>query len=804
VHRSIVASGALGLLLGLAGLALAQAPASPGPPPPEAPSPIPLVEIAMRADEVTTFLAEVDAAAASAVEIRAIESGLAEQAARLKAGREDTLQRLSADPPLAVVERLGASWQATCATEVRASADAVTGRAARLEQDVDRLAELQEAWTQTRIEAVGANAPAVVLGRIDEIRTAISAAKARLDARLAAILVVQHRQRQELAHCDEIVARLAQARRELFEGLGTRRGLPIWSRDLWAGAAAQLPQVGRVGAETFDAIGRRVVRGQTGRLPLYVACFLVLVVLLYRVRGLVRQRGESAEVATLGAVFERPISAAIVLAWLSGIVIFRHELWPFLYLAGLVGVVPVLRLMRPLVDRGAAGLYAFGALFVFDHLRFLISALPLLEHVAFLIEMLVAAGLMGWLRATGRLPTLAGREQAPRRTVASVLLVAFATAFVTGALGYTHLARLVGLGALGSSYLGLVVVVIVRALGDLMAYALRTRLLRYLRVVQFHRETIERRGLALLRWAGGIAWIIGSLSAFTILDKVTDLAGAALAVPLGWGAVKATVGDLLAFGVSVWVAVVAGRLTRFLLREDIFPRVRMAKGLPRALSSAAQYAVVLLGLFLALVALGVDFARLTIILGALGVGVGFGLQNAVSNLVAGLILFFERSIRVGDVVRIGDVEGEVQSMRVRASTIRTWGGAEVIVPNADLISEKIANLTLSDRRIRVEIPVGVPHGTASEEVSRLMVDVARAHPNVLKVPPPTVLFQSLGDSALLVELRCWADDFDVFLIVRSEVTAAVYGALAEAGIPIAPPRRAVRVTMEGPPPATDA
>jgi small-conductance mechanosensitive channel len=800
LHRTTVAAGALAVLLATVGLAVAQAPGPPSTPAPDAPSPIPLVEIATRADEVTAFLAQVDEAAVSADEIRAIESNLAERAARLKASREDTLQRLNANPPLPVVERLAASWQATCATDVRASADAVTGRAARLEQDVDRLAELREAWTQTRSDAVGANAPAVVLGRIDEIRTAISSTKARLEARLAAILVVQHRLRQEVARCDQIVARIAQARRELFEGLGTRTGLPVWSGDLWAGAAAQLPEAGRVGAETFDAIARRVVRGPAGRLPLSIACFLVLLVLLYRVRGLVRRRGGSAEVATLGAVFERPISAAIVLAWLSGIVIFHQELWPFLYLAGLIGVVPVLRLMRPLVDRGAAGLYAFGALFVFDQLRFLITAAPLLEHVAFLIEMLVATGLVAWLRATGRLPTLAGREAPPRRAVATVLLVAFATAFVTGALGYTHLARLVGLGALGSSYLGLVIAVIVRALRDLMAYALRARPLRHLRVVQRHREVIEGRALALLRWLGSIAWVIGSLSAFTILDKVTDLVGRGLALPLGWGAAKASVGDLLAFGVAVWAAVVIGRLTRFVLQEDVFPRVRMARGLPAALSGAAQYVIVTLGLFLALVALGVDFTRLTIILGALGVGVGFGLQNAVSNVVAGLILFFERSIRVGDVVRIGDIEGEVQAMRMRASTIRTWGGAEVIVPNADLIAEKVTNLTLSDRRIRVEIPIGVPHGTPPDQVSRLLVDVARAHPNVLAAPPPTVLFQSLGDSALQLELRCWADDLNAFLAVRSEVTAAAYAALAGAGIPIAAPRRTVRVTMEAPPP----
>ncbi len=128
------------------------------------------------------------------------------------------------------------------------------------------------------------------------------------------------------------------------------------------------------------------------------------------------------------------------------------------------------------------------------------------------------------------------------------------------------------------------------------------------------------------------------------------------------------------------------------------------------------------------------------------------------------------------------------------------GGAEVIVPNADLISEKVTNLTLSNRRIRVEIPVGVPHGTPPDQLSRVLVDVARAHPNVLAVPAPTVLFQSLGDSALQLELRCWADDLDAFLIVRSEVTAAAYRALAEAGIPIAASKRDVRVTMEGPPP----
>jgi small-conductance mechanosensitive channel len=795
---------AVALILSAGGSALAQVPAAPGTSPSEAQSPIPLVEIAVRAEEVVILLAQIDEASAPIGEIQAFEANLTAQAARLKASREDTGRRLGADPPLAVVDRLAASWQVSCA-EVRGSAETVTRRAARLQQDVDRLAGLREAWTRSRSDAASANAPAVVLGRIDEIRTAISGTKARLEARLAALLVVQHRLSQELAHCDQTVARIAQTRRDLFERMGTRTGLPVWSGGLWTGAAAELPATWPVGAETLDAIAERVVRGQAGRVPLYVACFLVLLAILYRVRALVRRGGQAADGATLGAVFGRPISAAIVLAGLAGVFIFYQELWPFLYLAGLVGVVPVLRLMRPLVGpAAAAGLYAFGGLFAFDQLRFLITPLPLLEHVAFLAEMLVAACLMAWLRATRRLPTLAGPEEAPRRAAATVLLAAFATAFVTGALGYTHLARLIGLGALGSCYLGLVVVVIVRALRDLVVYALRARPLRYLRVVELHREAIERRALGLLRWAGGIGWVVGSLGAFTILDQVAGIVQRGLALPLGWGKVKVSAGEVLAFGVSVWAAVMLARLTRFVLQEEVFPRVRMGKGLPVALSSVVQFVIVLLGLTLALAALGLDFTRLTILLGALGVGVGLGLQDVVRNVAAGLILLLERSVRVGDVVRIGDLEGEVQAMRARSSTIRTWAGAEAIVPNADLISEKVTNLTLSDRRIRVEIPVGVPHETATDRVSRLLLDVARAHPNVLAVPAPTVLFQSLGDSGLQLELRCWAEDLDVFLIVRSEVTAGVHRALAEAGIPIAPPQRAVRVTMEEPsPPSRD-
>jgi len=309
-----------------------------------------------------------------------------------------------------------------------------------------------------------------------------------------------------------------------------------------------------------------------------------------------------------------------------------------------------------------------------------------------------------------------------------------------------------------------------------------------------------------LGWAGTIGWVVSALSAFAVLDRVTALASGVLGFGIGWGAARASVADVLAFVVAVWLSVKVARLTRFILYEDVFNRVRLAKGVPQTLASVIQYGIVIVGFSLALVALGIDFSKLTILLGALGVGVGFGLQNVVSNVASGLVLLFERTVRIGDAVEIvaeaGHIEGEVQAIGIRATTVRTWEGSEVIVPNSDLVSQIVTNWTLTDRRSRLAVSVSVGHGTDPAEMSRLMTEQAHAHPKVMATPAPVVLFRSLADGVLLFELRCWTDDFDTGVVTRSELTAGIYRALAAEGIAISLPPRAVRLTMEDAPPST--
>jgi small-conductance mechanosensitive channel len=185
--------------------------------------------------------------------------------------------------------------------------------------------------------------------------------------------------------------------------------------------------------------------------------------------------------------------------------------------------------------------------------------------------------------------------------------------------------------------------------------------------------------------------------------------------------------------------------------------------------------------------LGLDLGKVAIIAGALSVGIGFGLQNVVNNFVSGLILLFERPIKEGDSVELAAVSGVVEKIGMRSSIVRTWQGADVIVPNATFISSAIVNWTLRDEVRRIDIPVGVAYGTDPERVLDLLLGVAQQHSGLLAEPEPFAMFVRFGESSLDFELRAWtAVDF---LRVGSELRVAVNRALNDAGIEIPFPQR---------------
>jgi small-conductance mechanosensitive channel len=182
-----------------------------------------------------------------------------------------------------------------------------------------------------------------------------------------------------------------------------------------------------------------------------------------------------------------------------------------------------------------------------------------------------------------------------------------------------------------------------------------------------------------------------------------------------------------------------------------------------------------------------------VLTGAFGVGIGFGLQDIVKNFVSGLILLFERPIKIGDQIQLGELAGEVTGIGIRASTVRTWEGADVIVPNGNLVSSQVINWTFADSHRRVDVMVGVAYGTDPKQVLDLLVRVASDHPDILKHPVPVALFLGFSDSSLNFSLRAWTEQADRFIHIRSELTVAVLTALREAGIEIPFPQRDLHV-----------
>lgn len=226
--------------------------------------------------------------------------------------------------------------------------------------------------------------------------------------------------------------------------------------------------------------------------------------------------------------------------------------------------------------------------------------------------------------------------------------------------------------------------------------------------------------------------------------------------PLGEvGGVQISLGSL-ALGALVFCATLgASLIVRRIFLRRVLDRMQVESGVRYAILALVRYFFLCLGLYLAFVTAGFNLTSLTLILGALGVGIGFGLQNVVQNFTSGLIILFERPIKVGDYVDLGDLSGVIQNISIRSTTIRTNDNVSVIVPNLEFVSSRVVNWSHGSPEVRVRIPVGVAYGSDLDLVRKALIEVAEEDEGVLKNPPPTVFFRGFGDSSLNFELGVW-------------------------------------------------
>ncbi|MFH1983922.1 MAG: mechanosensitive ion channel domain-containing protein [Pseudomonadota bacterium] len=287
--------------------------------------------------------------------------------------------------------------------------------------------------------------------------------------------------------------------------------------------------------------------------------------------------------------------------------------------------------------------------------------------------------------------------------------------------------------------------------------------------------------LLILSWGGGRAFI----------DNLMVM----LRMPLSAGSLRFSLFSILAAVLTLLLTHAVAGVWRHMLRTRFFSQSGLESGLQESIVTVTAYILWGLGILVALTVFGLDSASLAVAFGAVGIGLGFGLQNIFSNFVSGLILLFERPIQVGDDVEIDGVWATVKKINVRATVVQTYDNASLIIPNAEFISKQVTNWSFQDRRVRRRVNVGVAYGSDLEQVQGALLEIAASVEHVLKNPAPDVLFVDFGDSALVFRLRFWTD-VDNMLRVESAVRFAIDHIFRERGIEIAFPQRDIHIRTQ--------
>jgi len=501
-------------------------------------------------------------------------------------------------------------------------------------------------------------------------------------------------------------------------------------------------------------------------------------------------------------VLRRPLSAWLLLVTIGVPFFFPDAPLVLHQMALMLAMVPVLRLLPQRVYEVLGRWPVFGTiLYLLYRLSVVLLGQPLLYRMYMLGIASLTAALLLWLLLSSKARhERTQTAQAPEivRALGWAAVAALLVAIAANVVGNVSLAEMLTGAVLDSAYTGLALYAGANVISSVLSMLLARREMTRFSVITQHAGPLLASLTKLVMFGALVSWVIVVLNEFRIARPIFGTAKAILTHPLEVGQISVTLGSILLFFFSVYVAFWVARTVRVLLRDEVLPKMELPRGVGNSISSLSYYAVILVGLMVALAAAGFETSQFALIFGALGIGIGLGLQNVVNNFVSGLILMFERPIQPGDVVEVSGTSGKVREIGMRATTLTTFEGADVVVPNGTLLSEKLINWTLSDMNRRIDVEVGVAYGTDPRRVLALLREVALGTPGITPEPVPAIVFKGFGPSSLDFGIRAWTNDFGDWVTIRTEMTARVCEALAREGIEIPFPQQTLHLRSVDP------
>lgn len=572
----------------------------------------------------------------------------------------------------------------------------------------------------------------------------------------------------------------------------------IWNLEIKADSSQTVGQTGLVKAVEGDMrIAKGLMKTQP-KIPYYALFYFlaILFTLLFLRKNSAKYKDSFSvkEFEEAEILLKHPFSSSIVVGWFGAFLFFNipENILKLVALVAMVPVVYLVHLLNPnwskrrlLLFTAIYLLFLFLPNLYFDGFLMRTGLILLLFALLYLVNDLrkrkteIIANNPYW---GGTIPTLI-----------NLFTIFCWIGLIAAVLGNVRLAQLLINTLLGTALFFVVLKTAVTLLRSFISLMILGPLYRHSLILQNDAHTVIELIHKALKIIGFLSWLYVFLHLLGIYHGFKDLIVNIVTSPLSIGKLSVSLWNFMAFIIVIQASSWLSDAIRYILQMEVFPRLHLKSGVPNTISLMVRFTLALFGLLFAFAAAGVDLDKLSVALGAVGVGIGFGLQNIANNFISGIILALERPIQIGDYVVVNEVSGIVKDIGLRASQVRTWSGSDVLVPNGDLVSNKLTNWTFSDRLMRVQTEIRVPFDTELDPLLQFLLEKFKDVPGVLRRPAPYLNLRGISESAIIVDLYCWIPDATDSFSGGTRIKEFFYTELRKAGYDIPLPKQELKI-----------
>jgi potassium efflux system protein len=761
--------------------------------------PIPVTNIIIQATQVNTLLREKRALLLTEQQKLQLSSRTDTLRFRLALLREDPRIHKTEVLTLRSLENMQSEWS-FLNNQLVSEQQKLNGLLQEIEKQRKEIAWLLSRWELTSENVNKESAAQLVVHQVDVTLADIRETHSLFisDSKFIQELLVVISAR--VIFSNEILGTILQSKQEVTRDLLSIDGDPIWKKLKQKKDSTFVFREERSVVED-SALGFRDFYSQYSlRIWLHLVLSLTIIIgvfIIFRTLSHTIPDSDTPEINAVKNITNRPLASGWLVSVLLSFVLYPSNLPDaVVLLIALLLVPPAVVVLRAVIT-GEARTYIYLPLIAIimvelnrmGYSETLISRLSLMLITLFsILPLALIFGRKSQRNIINRVRY--GRFLVIVSFIAFILLV---IAFFANIAGAVTLAEFLTYSVIESATVTLFLYAFVAILHSIITTIVHSKYLQKSSILSQYQALIFKRLKGIINLIAIVLLVNFICRIFNIWDPVYTWLKTVFSYNIKVGSMEFSLWNITLFLLIIWLTLWISRILRTFFETEAALRDRMRKGAPGAVSLLLRITIITIGFLLAVAAAGLKLDKLTLLLGAFGVGIGFGLQNIFNNLVSGIIIAFERPIKDGDIIEVGTLLGVVKEIGIRSSIIKTYEGSEVIVPNGNLISNELINWTRSDMHRRGEVSVGVAYGTDPRTVISLLLETARNFDQVLPDPEPVALFTGFGDSSLDFRLLFWIPDADSRLIIQSEMSVRVNQAIVDAGITIPFPQQDLHV-----------